>query len=429
MERRDSVVAPLTTAIVTDGAEFERLAPEWDHLLEHSDQQVYFLRWHWNWSWWQRLAPRGSRLHLVTCRDGSGRLVGIAPLYELPRRVFGMSWGRDLAMLGTGIELKTAEYMDAFVWRSAEAEVGEALARAMSASSSWDRATFIRVPDDSAVMRVIVESFGGEVTSQAFDSAPFIDTRGSWSDYKLSLGRSMRRNAEYYARRLARTRELRFALAESEADFASGFDHLVRLHQSRWQAADEPGTFGSPVVRDFFKDVMRRSHADGRLRLWTLAVDGTVEAALVGFVDNGTCHYFQKGFNPEYAKDGLGTVVLSLSLRACFDDAAITTFDFMGGGAEYKTLWARQERATMLHEVSRPTVAEQSYRWYLNSRAAAVKLYRTIAPTPIRALRRAWLRKRRDGKSSGGTLNALASLGLLSEPVLDVALALLTTLN
>lgn len=429
MARSDAVAiaSPLTTAVISDDAGFQRLEPEWDRLLEDSDQQVYFLRWHWNWSWWQRLAPPGSRLHVVCCRDAAGRLVGVAPLYEAPRRLFGVSWLRDLAMLGTGIELKTAEYMDVFVCRGAEADVGEALARALRASPSWDRATFIRVPDDSTVMHVVLGASGGAVTSQAFDSAPFIDTRGSWDDYKQSLGRSMRRNSEYYARRMARTHDLRFSLAESQAEFEAGFDHLVRLHQARWQAVDEPGTFSSEVVLDFFREVMRRSHAEGRLRLWTLAVDDKVEAALVGFADNGICHYFQKGFNPHYVKDGLGTVILSLALRACFEDKGIRTFDFMGGGAEYKTLWARQERATVLHEVSRSTAAARTYGWYLSSREAAANFYRRVAPTPLRAFRRAWLRrKQRD--AGGALLNALAGLTMLSEFVVDVAATVFSTL-
>jgi hypothetical protein len=64
---------PYSTEIVTDAPAFERLAPEWDELLESSDQQVFFLRWHWNWLWWQYFAPKGGELHVLCCRDGKGR--------------------------------------------------------------------------------------------------------------------------------------------------------------------------------------------------------------------------------------------------------------------------------------------------------------------------------------------------------------------
>ena len=109
---------PYTTEIVTDAAAFERLAPEWDELLEDSDQQVFFLRWHWNWLWWQYFAPEGGELHVLCCRDGNGRLAGVAPFYKRQHRFLSVPIARELVMLGTGIELKTSEYLDVFARRS-----------------------------------------------------------------------------------------------------------------------------------------------------------------------------------------------------------------------------------------------------------------------------------------------------------------------
>lgn len=395
-----AVVPPLSTSLVTDVDAFAALEYEWDALLENSAQHVFFLRWYWNWLWWQRLAPPGSRLHVICCRDASGRLVGVAPLYEASRTILGLPWVREVAMLGTGIELKTAEYMDAFALRGAETEVGRVLAAALHASSSWDRASFVRVPAESAVMPHLLGALEGRVSSASCDRAPYIDTAGSWQDYKHGLGRSMRRNVEYYSRRLARERDCEFRLVTAPDEFDEAFDHLVRLHQARWTSVNEPGTFRLPVVREFLRESMRRCHGEGRLRLWTLRLDGVVEAALVGFIDRGVFHYFQKGFNPSFLKDGLGNAILSLSLRACFEDSGIAAFDFMGGGAEYKTLWARQERVTMLHEVSRPTMTARAFEWYVRSRETCAGFYRSMVPVTVRVWRREWLRKRRNRMTS-----------------------------
>ncbi len=140
---------------------------------------------------------------------------------------------------------------------------------------------------------------------------------------------------------------------------------------------------------------MRQSFKDGRLRLWTLRVGHNVEAALVGFLDNGVLHYFQKGFNPAFAKDDLGTVILSLCIRACCDDEEITAFDFMGGGAPYKAMWARRERVTVLHEVSRSNLRVLGHDLQQRGRAMAAGAYRLLAPRPLQRLRRDWLRRRR----------------------------------
>ena len=144
---------------------------------------------------------------------------------------------------------------------------------------------------------------------------------------------------------------------------------------------------------------MRQSHAEGRLRLWTLFVNGAVEAALVGFLDHGILHYFQKGFNPAYAKDDLGTVVLSLSIRACFDDPQIRAFDFMGGGSPYKVHWARNERVTVLHQVSRLNFRARCHGAVQWSGELAAVAYRSVMPKAVRDFRRDWLGRRRMGRS------------------------------
>lgn len=348
--RVSSLVLPMTTTIVTDAAEFERLQADWDELLDASRQPSFFLRWRWNWLWWQHLAPADGRLHIMCCADGQGRLMGIAPLYSRPHRFLGIPYVYELMMLGTGIELKTSEYLDVFARRGAERAVGESIAACLRARPCWDRLWLLGVPDDSAVVPHLVQALGGQVSSTPCDSAPYVDTAVTWDEYKRSLGRSMRRNAEYYARRLFANFSCEFRLAESSDDLEPAIDHLVRLHQMRWQVAGQPGTFAEPHVESFLRTAMRQSHAEGRLRLWTLSVNGAVEAALVGFLDHGILHYFQKGFNPAYAKHDLGTVVLSLSIRACFDDPQIRAFDFMGGGLPYKVYWARNERLTVLHQ-------------------------------------------------------------------------------
>src|SRR5438128_12649648 len=104
----ESVV--LTTTIVEAETEFNRLKNEWDQLLDHSDQRVYFLRWAWIRAWRRNLMPANSRLFIITCRDGHGRLVGLAPLYCRCRRVAGINRIREVLFLGTGVYSQTSEY-------------------------------------------------------------------------------------------------------------------------------------------------------------------------------------------------------------------------------------------------------------------------------------------------------------------------------
>jgi Acetyltransferase (GNAT) domain len=413
----------LTTTIVREPEEFERLEAEWDGLLSDSAQKCFFLRWHWNWLWWQHFAPRRSDLYIVKCTDANGRLAGIAPLYRRERQIFGVPCARELAMLGTGIELKTGEYLDIFARRGHEHAVSQAVGDCLEAQRAWDRLWLHAVPAGSGIIADVLRRLRGDISSAVCDSSPFIDTSVSWDDYRHSLGRSMRRNVDYYARRLFKKYACEFRLVESVADLEPAIDDLVRLHQMRWRSVEEPGVFNSPDVELFLRRVMRRSHSEGHLRLWTLSVDGTIEAALVGFLDNGVLHYFQKGFNPDYARDDLGTAMLSLCIRASFEDQRIRSFDFMSGGADYKKLWARLQRVTVLHEVSRPNLRAHSYTAVQYIREATAATLRAVTPTRLRDVRRDWLRRRRAQRLLKLFAVACVSSTLLGEPNAELLLA------
>lgn len=385
----------LTTTAITDVAGFQAIAPEWDDLLARSEQRSFFLGWHWNWLWWTHFAPADAGLSIICCRDGHGRLTGVAPLYRRRRRVLGLLPVRELLLLGTGIEFKVSEHVGIFAARNTEAAVASAFAAALKDDASWDRLCLHGVPQESSVTSALMRQVGIDAHATAPERAPYIDTSGGWDAYKRTLGRSMRRNVEYYARRLSRQHDCVFEQAASADDVDRGIDDLIRLHQARWQAAGEPGVLGIPVVSSFMRASARAAYAAHQLRLWRLRIDGRVEAVLIGFADNGVLHYFQKGFNPAYAADDLGTAMLGLCVKACCEDEELRAFDFMGGAADYKWMWAREHRTLVRYEAGRRNVRTLAQGAWTLSVDATTRFYRAAAPSMLREARRRWHKRRR----------------------------------
>lgn len=118
------------------------------------------------------------------------------------------------------------------------------------------------------------QALSGQLSSALCDRSSYVDTAVTWEEFERSLGRTMRRNVEYYARRLSKNFSCEFRLPESSNDIELAIDHLVRLHQMRWQVTDQPGTFAEPHVESFLRTATRQSQAEWRLRLWTLTVNG-----------------------------------------------------------------------------------------------------------------------------------------------------------
>lgn len=392
---RRSLTSPeqLIVDIVETTEGFARLAPEWDELLDNSKQKPYFMRWSWLNLWWQQLSPADAQLRILTCRD-RGALVGLAPFYLRRHRLFRVFQIRELVFLGTGIELKTSENLDIIARRGYEDVIGRRFAAALRESTDWDRFSFCRVPVESATFETFLKELGARTRYDAVDQARYVDTSQGWLHYKQSLGRSMRRNVDYYSRRLFKKYQCEFGRIESADELVPALDALVRLHIARWESQGEVGSLAFPPFERFLRSAIHQSVTDGRARLWTLRIDGAIAAVLVGFLDGGTLHYFQKGHNPAYAKDDLGTAMLALCIHDCCDDPAINAFDFMGGGAPYKAMWAHHVRELTLGEARRSNVRTLAFAMEDRARAILTAIYRALVPTRLRAARRGWLKAR-----------------------------------
>src|SRR5688572_32659558 len=114
--------------------------------------------------------------------------------------MLGIPCARELSCIGMGIELKTSEYLDMIARRGAEVAVANAIAAFLLSCDDWDRLMVDKIPSHSPFLEYLADTFGHDAAWTRCDRAPFVDTSIPWADYKKSLGRSMRRNVEYYAR-------------------------------------------------------------------------------------------------------------------------------------------------------------------------------------------------------------------------------------
>ncbi|HJQ69859.1 MAG TPA: GNAT family N-acetyltransferase [Blastocatellia bacterium] len=375
----------LTVEVLADDAAFDRIEGEWDELLESSRQRVYFLRWDWNRTWWRSYRPADSRLFLVSCRDVEGRLVGLAPLYLVQRRTAGIPHVREALFLGTGIYTNTSEYLDIIARRGFERQVVEAIVAFLRENREWDRLWLYDVPSASTTLAHLLSALGPEARSKVCNGSSYVDTTGDWNTVKNSLGKTLRSNIDRHIRRLFRHHCCEFRRVERADELEAAVERFVILHQARWESKGEAGSFALPRFKEFLVDAMRESLDKGNLRLWTLEVDGEIEAVLLAFCDDGVAHYFQGGFNPAYSKESLGTVMIGLCLKDCAEANDVREFDFMGGEADYKSHWTKATRETIELEWMRQGMRSLLYTARVQAESFGRSIGRATVPAPVRA--------------------------------------------
>jgi CelD/BcsL family acetyltransferase involved in cellulose biosynthesis len=117
----------------------------------------------------------------------------------------------------------------------------------------------------------------------------------------------------------------------------------MSFHDRRWNDRGGSTAFCTPSLRAFHAHVTRQAFDAGWLRLYTLALDGEIAAAMYGFLWDGRFYFYQHGFSAAHADHSVGLVLMALTIRAAIDEGAVE-FDMLYGHEAYKKLWAREAR-------------------------------------------------------------------------------------
>ncbi|HZU89858.1 MAG TPA: GNAT family N-acetyltransferase [Stellaceae bacterium] len=320
----------LRVEAITNEAELDRFAPEWQALWRRVGDATPFQSPDWLLPWWRSF---GTQRPLVLTARAAGRLVGVLPLYR-----------RDEAgcrkVLPIGISL--SDYIDALVDRAIPA-VADALLSAIAAQSGWDECHLPGLPPGAALLAAAAPPGLRDHRHQ--------DETCLFVPLPPLLPRKKRQNLRRAWRATATAGAASVTLAAPE-EVGTAMDALFRLHEKRWHRRGLPGVCAEEAVRRFHRGAADRLAASGLLRLYTLALDGAAVAVLYGFAAKRIAYAYLCGFDPECAKLGVGTQLLAYAI----DEAAragAREFHFLRGGETYKYSWGALPRPTFARTLRR----------------------------------------------------------------------------
>jgi len=336
--------------IIDDVHTFSLLAPEWESLLRDSDADGLFLTWEWVFTWWKHLAG-DCKLQIMTLRRGD-LLVAIAPFALRPASVQHLPPVASLQFLGSGVA--GSDYLDLIVRRGHEAETVRVLSERLNASGRALAFMRMRPVGPAAMLIERMQQRRWHAWQGPSELCPYASLRGqSFDAYLASLGSEHRYAFRRKLGRIERRETASFDLARTEAERKEALGALYALHDLRWHSRGEPGAFSTQALRDFHDDLTRTALAAGWLRLWVLRIDGKPAAALYGFLRQRTFYFYQSGFDPAFARDSVGLVMLGVAVRAAIDEGA-DELDLLHGTESYKAHWTSASRELVRFELHSP---------------------------------------------------------------------------
>lgn len=306
----------------------------WNSLLAETREASFFQTLDWLEVYWQHYgADQDLRVLIVYA---GGQPIGILPLVVR----------NESTRIGT-VRVLTYPLSD---WGSFYGPIGPnptaTLTAAMSYISDcerdWDVVELRWVNNDRCDFRRTEQAMraaGIEGRKEQWRQAAMIDMEGTWDEYLASRSRKWRKDLRAKARKLAErgTVELVRYRPEGSANDDGDprwdlYEMCEEIAERSWQGSSNSGTtITHESIRGFLRDMHVRACHVGAVDMCVLLVDGKPVAFSYNYHYQGYVHGLRMGFDPDYAKEGAGTVLMNLMFEDSFARGD-RTFDL---GTEY----------------------------------------------------------------------------------------------
>jgi CelD/BcsL family acetyltransferase involved in cellulose biosynthesis len=301
---------------------FEPLQAEWNDLLRRSATDDIFLTWEWQSTWWD--VYQEGQLAILACRDETGRLIGIAPLYEVDG-VCCIVGGKDVT-----------DYLDFLIDQESIPQVLQAYAQHFKQNQL--QLDLVNLPANSPTLTQLADaitSIGGMVETTSHEVCPLIVLPEDWEGYLALLDKRQRHELR---------RKMRRAMGGEEeiAMFTVDESHNLQEMMERFtqlMAASDPQKalfLQNEQHVTFFQRFAALALQNKWLCLRFLTVDGQDAAAYLDFDYNNRILVYNSGLALDvFSHLSPGIVLLANNIQHAIDNK-YAVFDFLRGNESYK---------------------------------------------------------------------------------------------
>lgn len=291
----------------------------------------------WLGAWW-KVYGQNREAYVVTVRDSEGALAGLLPLYRAkPNHA-----GRTLSGMGDGTTC--TDHVSVL----ARPEEAETIARAIGAwlarvsrdpRDGWDLMDLDGIVGGDPAAIALLESLRNAGAVSHASSRMNLWMRATSDDWETHLSRlnhTDRRKSRRYRDRLEEGQSPVCRIASTEAEVHLAVDVLIDLHQRRWTATGEAGSYATPESRDFVHAVAQGFFERGQLQLIWIELEGqpiSSEFRIIG--RDGVLYTYSTGMDREFAKLEPGRMLHIAGLLFAYQQG-LCGIDYLRGDEEYK---------------------------------------------------------------------------------------------
>ena len=330
---------------INNQSEFSGLKKNWTALLKKSGSDTVFLTWEWMYTWWECF-QENRQLFILTVYDESEKLVAIAPLCMDKKKIGGIPVLNYMKFLGT--MPISSDHLDFIISKGVERKALGAIVEHLYQENRWDFCILTNIPITSLTGRLLKDIMGHRpFQAEISQVCPYIPLPDQIEVFYSSLSRN-RRNTIMRRRRNLQKNYNGFELVKckNSDEIDDAMERLFKLHQKKWIELKHKGNFARNQIRDFHKKVAGTFLNTDMLGLYFLRVQGKDVAALYTFKYNNKLFYYQGGWDPEWYKDRVGSILTNLVIEDAIN-RGYSEYDFLRGTEDYKIRLTDKKREEM----------------------------------------------------------------------------------
>ena len=323
--------------------EFLGLREEWETLLKETEDLDLFSTWEWNYCWWKNF-KKEKKLFFLTFRDNQNELVGIFPGCIVSYAYLGILKIRVLQFIDRGIERQKSigeygDFLDVIAHKGHRIKIYEELLEYLETIRDYDiiylngmKATspfFLHLKNnDRNHLKISRFEQGSRVHFQSFPD--------NMDDYLKVMSRKFRSSIRRYVRNWKMNNGGTLQIVqdnESMLDFYDNFFNIVRERHHKNVSVER---------RTFFQEVANYSIEKNRFLGVYIKMNNEFAAVAANYVFNNKGYGYQHAINPQFAKNGPGTVLVYHLMEKLIENR-IERFEFLQA-KDYIKKWGMEYR-------------------------------------------------------------------------------------
>jgi CelD/BcsL family acetyltransferase involved in cellulose biosynthesis len=318
---------------ITDFEAFLELEPTWSALSEQSGARSFFLSHAWFRCCWMG-RREDERPSVVVVRDGSS-VAGLAPFFTsaIKWRIFPV---RAVQLM----QNQDSPFADVVAVPDKADEILRAILAYLGRSSKSFVVAFNKLPRSSLTHGLLANSVTEEpLIRLPCGQSPILQLDGGWGGFWSAQSQRFKKTVRNVVNRVERLGRVAAEELSRTASAEECLQVFASVADRSWKAELPISLRRNPSIRRFFEALTPALHGSGRLRLWTVRLDGAPIATEYHIQDGDTVVALRSDFDERYREASPGAYLNHQIIRQYFEEG-MRIYDMGAGDNEYKLRWA-----------------------------------------------------------------------------------------